>query len=269
MSSEALKECPFCNAAAEMERDDNSDYPAFHTWNVACSQCDARGPEHKDKPEAIAAWNCRATPSPASGERASLVEPVAWRQRAEQLAESIYCDQSEVRSKTKLTDAWHSVQIINGEEIIAFAKDYAASQLAAVAAERDALAKIVQDIHWMAVRYADGRQSYAVGMCNDALRKAYDAGWLVYSEFRQHDLDPQYARDGSKPEYRHIEDRALTAERLLAGARAERDLLQEILDGRPAINAALPDSYVRWSQAIYAGDMTRSTLSPGGSNGQG
>lgn len=62
--------------------------------------------------------------------------------------------------------------------------------------ERDEARGIVRDIHWMAVRYADNRKSYAVGMCNDALRKAYEGGWLVYQDGRQHDLDPQYARDG-------------------------------------------------------------------------
>ena len=52
----------------------------------------------------------------------------------------------------------------------------------------------MRDIHWMAVRYADNRKSYAVGMCNDALRKAYDGGWLVFNGAKQHNLDPQYAR---------------------------------------------------------------------------
>lgn len=70
------------------------------------------------------------------------------------------------------------------------------SELEAVKRERDEARGIVRDIHWMAVRYADNRKSYAVGMCNDALRKAYDGGWLVYGGCRQHDLDPQYARDG-------------------------------------------------------------------------
>ena len=38
---------------------------------------------------------------------------------------------------------------------------------------------------------------------------------------------------------------------------AENDLLQDILDSRPAINADLPDSYIRWLQAIYSGDFIR------------
>lgn len=41
----------------------------------------------------------------------------------------------------------------------------------------------------------------------------------------------------------------------LAEMKAERDLLQDILDNRPAINAGLPETYIRWSQAIYSGDV--------------
>ncbi len=47
-------------------------------------------------------------------------------------------------------------------------------------------------------------------------------------------------------------------------AKAECDLLQEVLDGRPAINAALPDSYIRWSQGVMSGDVIRALLSKGG-----
>lgn len=74
--------------------------------------------------------------------------------------------------------------------------------------ERDEARQIVRDIHWMAVRYADGRKSYAPGMLNDALRKAYGAGWLTYTRSPEmRDLDPQYARDGDEAEYRSIEER--------------------------------------------------------------
>lgn len=69
------------------------------------------------------------------------------------------------------------------------------TKLAGVERERDEARSIVRDIHWMAVRYADNRKSYAVGVCNDALRKAYDAGWLKYTRDDGR-LDPQYARDG-------------------------------------------------------------------------
>jgi len=58
--------------------------------------------------------------------------------------------------------------------------------------ERDEARSIVRDIFWMARRYADGRQSYAVGMFNDAIRKAFDGGWL---EDKCVD-EPRYARDG-------------------------------------------------------------------------
>lgn len=53
-------------------------------------------------------------------------------------------------------------------------------------------------------------------------------------------------------------------EKALGEARAEADMLQEILDGRPAINAGLPATYIRWSQSIYSGDAIRAAL--GGSN---
>lgn len=43
----------------------------------------------------------------------------------------------------------------------------------------------------------------------------------------------------------------------LAEMRAERDLLQEILDHRPAINAGLPETYIMWTRAIYTGEAYR------------
>lgn len=50
-----------------------------------------------------------------------------------------------------------------------------------------------------------------------------------------------------------------------AGNEAERvrqaadeiERLQRVLDSRPAINAGLPDSYVRWSQSIYVMEHAR------------
>ena len=41
----------------------------------------------------------------------------------------------------------------------------------------------------------------------------------------------------------------------LAAARAERDLLQRILDSRPAINAGLLEAYIEWTQGVYLADM--------------
>ena len=59
--------------------------------------------------------------------------------------------------------------------------------------ERDEARQIVRDIYWMAIRYADNRHSYAPGMCNDALKKAYDAGWLKY---RENPVNGPFAREG-------------------------------------------------------------------------
>lgn len=43
---------------------------------------------------------------------------------------------------------------------------------------------------------------------------------------------------------------ATTLEEVLA-LRSEVARLQKIIDSRPAINAALPESYIKWSQSIY------------------
>ena len=45
--------------------------------------------------------------------------------------------------------------------------------------------------------------------------------------------------------------RAVLADAGVDALIAERDKLQFILDNRPAINAGLPDSYIKWSQNIY------------------
>lgn len=42
--------------------------------------------------------------------------------------------------------------------------------------ESAALKRIIEDFHWMARRYADGRMSYAVSLFNDCTRKALDLG---------------------------------------------------------------------------------------------
>lgn len=79
--------------------------------------------------------------------------------------------------------------------------------------------------------------------------------------------DPsEYAMDDEdlRAIFSAIRAEATTAQaEALATMTAERDLLQDILDSRPAINAALPDNYVRWSQAIYSGDFVRAVLSQG------
>ena len=90
----------------------------------------------------------------------------------------------------------------------------AEAKAARVLAERDAARRIVQDIHWMARRYADGRRSYAPGMFNDAVRPAFEAGWLKPNGAAD---ESQYARDGDfDAEWKSLEGR-------LAQAEAERD----------------------------------------------
>jgi len=42
----------------------------------------------------------------------------------------------------------------------------------------------------------------------------------------------------------------------------EIDRLQAIIDSRPAINAGLPESYVEWSQSIYALEASRARGKP-------
>ncbi|HEY4720649.1 MAG TPA: hypothetical protein VII92_02280 [Anaerolineae bacterium] len=37
----------------------------------------------------------------------------------------------------------------------------------------------------------------------------------------------------------------------------DRDRLQRVIDSRPAINAGLPDTYIEWSQSIYAMEAAR------------
>jgi hypothetical protein len=37
--------------------------------------------------------------------------------------------------------------------------------------------------------------------------------------------------------------------------------LQRIIDSRPAINAGLPDTYIKWSQEIYVTDFAKATQS--------
>jgi hypothetical protein len=48
----------------------------------------------------------------------------------------------------------------------------------------------------------------------------------------------------------------------LIEAKAEIKRLQRIIDGRPAINAGLPETYVKWSQSIYMLEFTRATATP-------
>lgn len=73
--------------------------------------------------------------------------------------------------------------------------------------ERDEARGVVRDTLWMARRYADGRQSYAVGMYNDAAKIA-EAGGYAKGE----PDGTLYALDGLRPEYQALEARAQAAE---------------------------------------------------------
>lgn len=48
-------------------------------------------------------------------------------------------------------------------------------------------------IYWMARRYADGRRSYAISMCNDALKSCLDIGLPLKPEPTNGKM---YAEDG-------------------------------------------------------------------------
>jgi hypothetical protein len=42
-------------------------------------------------------------------------------------------------------------------------------------------------------------------------------------------------------------------------AKDEIERLQRIIDSRPAINAGLPETYIKWSQSIYEMEFARAT----------
>ena len=51
-----------------------------------------------------------------------------------------------------------------------------AGELARLREENQQLRRIINEIHWMARRYATGRRSYAPSMFNDAIKIAIDLG---------------------------------------------------------------------------------------------
>ncbi len=65
------------------------------------------------------------------------------------------------------------------------------------------LERIILDIYWMARRYAHGRQTYAVGMCNGALASALDLGLLLQSDSV---VGGFYAKDGMEGLYAKTTD---------------------------------------------------------------
>ena len=49
---------------------------------------------------------------------------------------------------------------------------------------------------------------------------------------------------------------------LISALAAENQRLQRVIDSRPAINAGLPETYVAWSQSIYAMEMLHASEVP-------
>lgn len=94
---------------------------------------------------------------------------------------------------------------------------------------------------------------------DDIPMDVWDAAWGVEAWAR-----PHYSRGTTETaKIKVVEAIARAIMAAKAEVEAERDLLQDILDGRPAINAALPGSYIRWSQAIYSGDAARAAIRKG------
>lgn len=82
-------------------------------------------------------------------------------------------------------------------------------------AQISSLKQIATDLHWMARRYCDGRQSYAVGMFNDITRRLIAMGvllnptadgtvWARDAGGRAFDgLSDQEAAQGNTPDWLH------------------------------------------------------------------
>lgn len=87
------------------------------------------------------------------------------------------------------------VAAVNALPSLLDALDALHAKIAELEGERDEARKVAQDLSWMARRYADGRRSYAVGMCNDALRKGYEGGWIHPI---CNGVDGKWARDGDE-----------------------------------------------------------------------
>ena len=62
------------------------------------------------------------------------------------------------------------------------------------------------------------------------------------------------ALDPNTPKTQRIDLGDIDTDELEAAAN-ELERLQRIIDSRPAINAGLPESYIKWSQEIYLTDF--------------
>ena len=123
-----------------------------------------------------------------------------------------------------------------------------ADTIASLRRERDEARQIVRDIYWMALRYADGRKSYAVGMCNDAVQKAYDGGWITPKDQGGDPITPRLARDGMAAEWLDISARAHAAEAQVANLTEQ--VRQAFLDGVTyASNVEVTDLELAWEQS--------------------
>lgn len=100
-----------------------------------------------------------------------------------------------IRRTGKLNPGKHAVVRFDGGGLGEFRVDMEAKlqKVGSIFDDRDEARQIVRDIHWMARRYADGRNTYAPSMFNQAIKKAVEGGWLQGT-----DDEPLYARDGSQ-----------------------------------------------------------------------
>ena len=55
----------------------------------------------------------------------------------------------------------------------------------------------------------------------------------------------------------HYHPEAHEAAKMLRQQHAEIERLQRIIDSRPAINDGLPETYIKWSQGIYASEYVQ------------
>ncbi len=112
-------------------------------------------------------------------------------------------------------------------------------QLAELQIENDRLKVIARDLHWMARRYADGRQSYATSLHNDNTRALLAMGvalnatgdgtlWARDSAGRAYDeLTDEEAAQGRVPDWKH-DDKERRIEELEALVGECEDVLSQI-----------------------------------------